>query len=452
MHRSTRRTIGKKPTTLWDGLLEFLPISEYSAGSGPVARKGLHKETRWTDPANLPSGLGLQYGYSGEFAQASGHTLTCSDASLFVSGSFTLAAWVRRTENDAEGYRGILTHDGFNLFLTNDHTIVSDVGATNYHNADFGGVPMSRLDWHLVRCWYDASAGTWNNQLDLGAKGTWIIDPPAAGASWVIGERATAKYWGGNIGPVMWWSRVLDDAEWSELYNRGYGVKYSGHGLLSRSTGGAVDWYSVAGRNCVGAYQAKGAASYAESLVNLANPGTNDLAEIAAPTWSAGTGWTGNGSSMALDTGLYPVSNLWTLIVRVSGGTNAAEMTAFGASGYDGGYGAFYSRLQPRSAPNAASYWNGSAVGERVDGSLVESGVMAVAGNVAYLDGASIGSWTLGVERTASYGSTLKILAEGKSNNATGQFFAGSVQAAVAYDSILTAGEVATVCAAMAAL
>ncbi len=55
-------------------------------------------------------------------------------------------------------------------------------------------------------------------------------------------------------------------------------------------------WYlsgGIAGANCIGAYQAKGAASYAASKVNLNNPGTNDLSDGAAfPTWAADTGWT----------------------------------------------------------------------------------------------------------------------------------------------------------------
>ena len=51
-------------------------------------------------------------------------------------------------------------------------------------------------------------------------------------------------------------------------------------------------WQSGGASGCVAAYQAKGAANYAASLVNLANPGTLDLTIAVAPSWTAAAGWT----------------------------------------------------------------------------------------------------------------------------------------------------------------
>jgi len=65
-------------------------------------------------------------------------------------------------------------------------------------------------------------------------------------------------------------------------------------------------WWEVAGKTCIAAYQAKGAASYAASKVNLANPGTYDATEGVAPTWDAATGWTFNGTDQYLNTGRQP--------------------------------------------------------------------------------------------------------------------------------------------------
>ena len=59
-----------------------------------------------------------------------------------------------------------------------------------------------------------------------------------------------------------------------------------GWGMTVRESGVAVatsNWWVVAGRTCVVAYQPKGAATYAASLVNLANPGTYDAVEVDAP-------------------------------------------------------------------------------------------------------------------------------------------------------------------------
>lgn len=61
------------------------------------------------------------------------------------------------------------------------------------------------------------------------------------------------------------------------------GFSFRGHQTLVPHWGGGappIPWYLAGGAPTpVGAYQAKGAASYAASLVNLANPGINDLTE-----------------------------------------------------------------------------------------------------------------------------------------------------------------------------
>lgn len=222
------------PSTLWDDLIEYLPLDETSAGAAPVERAGDYLATRWTDAANAASDTGHVHSLAAKFVQASTQYLTREDyrLSLPSAGSWTFAAWAYRTENDEEGYRGIFTCEatgaGYSMFLTHDSTIVSNLNADNYHNADFDGIPMTRAAWHLVRCWYDADAGTWNNQLDLGAKGTWEVDAPVRGETCNIGRYGGAGYWGGLIGPVMWWDKVLTDAEWSELYNGGAGKAYAG--------------------------------------------------------------------------------------------------------------------------------------------------------------------------------------------------------------------------------
>lgn len=68
----------------------------------------------------------------------------------------------------------------------------------------------------------------------------------------------------------------------------------------------AADWWVVPGKTCVAAYQPIGAASLAASYVNLANPGTYDAAPGVAPTWASATGWTFNGSTQYLTTGITP--------------------------------------------------------------------------------------------------------------------------------------------------
>lgn len=83
---------------------------------------------------------------------------------------------------------------------------------------------------------------------------------------------------------------------------------------------GVTSWWLSGGipaANCIAVYQPKGAASYAASKINLANPGTYDATEGVAPSWAAETGWTGNGSTMFLITGL--ANSGYSIVFRYSG-------------------------------------------------------------------------------------------------------------------------------------
>lgn len=99
----------------------------------------------------------------------------------------------------------------------------------------------------------------------------------------------------------------------------------------SAAAAGLADWWTVSGVTCVVAYQPKGAASYAASLSNLANPGTYDAFAGSAPEWDAGVGWTFD--SKYLRTGMTPGAT-YSLIVNY---------TLTEASGYAFAAGSFVS-------------------------------------------------------------------------------------------------------------
>lgn len=106
----------------------------------------------------------------------------------------------------------------------------------------------------------------------------------------------------------------------------------------SRYTAAITDkpWWLAGGipsANCVAAYRAKGASDYVASKVNLANPGTYNATDGAEyPTWAVTTGWTFNGSSQFLTTGIYPTENM-SVIIRFDGATKPANNypTLFGS-------------------------------------------------------------------------------------------------------------------------
>lgn len=204
--------------------------------------------------------------------------------------------------------------------------------------------------------------------------------------------------------------------------------------------GGAVapPWYlsgGIALANCVAAYQPKGAASLAASYTNLANPGTYDAAPGVAPTFDAATGWTFNGSTQYLSTGIYVASG-WSWILRWSG-TPGGGNDIFGS--YDGGDRGFSFAPAP-----AGAYWN---LGGYAQGNAGASGVAAATNATGYYNGSSatgaIGAWSGGA-------SALDIRIGGRNQGAP-SFRAGSIQALAIYNIDITA-YIAALTAAMAAL
>ena len=220
---------------------------------------------------------------------------------------------------------------------------------------------------------------------------------------------------------------------------------------LQMPTGGAVPWWlsgGISAANCVAAYQPKGAASLAASYVNLANPGTYNAAPGVAPTFDAATGWTFNGFSQYLTTGIIPsFFSQITLAVRFSNAslsTNA--VTPMGA----------YRNTTPEQQclfvlrqTGSNSYWNNKA-GFKLTTTGIPSGVLIVS-DVAYKDGVAQGNLS------GSYGLPNVDLYVGADHNisATGGrdlLFSGKIQAAAVYNTYIIGSQAAALSTAMAAL
>lgn len=203
--------------------------------------------------------------------------------------------------------------------------------------------------------------------------------------------------------------------------------------VFDRGLGAAAGWWVVAGKTCVAAYQPIGAASLAASYVNLANPGTYNAAPGGgAPTWASGTGWQA-GSGVYLTTGIVPQST-WTVICRFAGMISNSVM--FGS--FWGGAYYQYERYN-----NVFYYENGPFVAATAPAG--NAGVIAIADRACYLNG------TLDKTLAAGAPSALPIYLLNR-NPIAGVATAGSMQAIAIYSDTLSAGEVATVSSAMAAL
>lgn len=210
----------------------------------------------------------------------------------------------------------------------------------------------------------------------------------------------------------------------------------------------ATPWYLAGGvlaANCKAAYQPIGAASLAASYVNLANPGTNDAAPGTAPSWASATGWTFNGTSQYLTTGVTPSSVAWSMIVRFSNAPNSDLADKYMLGGYNSQAQAFV--IVPggnSSFSNKRLYYN--AFRKEVS-SRVTSGVMAVAGQTAYLDGvAESGAITTGTVTTRS------VYIGAMNLGSPYGYFPVDIQALAIYDTTLTGAQVAAITAAMNAL
>ena len=218
-----------------------------------------------------------------------------------------------------------------------------------------------------------------------------------------------------------------------------------GYGMTVRESGVAVaappatGWWTVAGKTCVAAYQPKGAADIADSYVNLANPGTYNAAPGTAPTFAAATGWTFDAaSSQYLVTGITPTTS-YSVLIRLSS-VSSADAWVFG-SYTDTGHG-----IQPNSAPLSMpyTYYYQGAVAS-VEGVNRTAGVWGLVAGQGYFDGSADGA---AMEVSGTPGEIYIADISGPFR----RYFSGIVSAMVIYSDTLTAGEVATVSAAMAAL
>ena len=157
-----------------------------------------------------------------------------------------------------------------------------------------------------------------------------------------------------------------------------------------------IPWYlsgGIAAANCLAAYTPKGAASLAASYNNDAAPGngladgTYDAAPGVAPTWASATGWTFDGSTQYLKTGvdlLHP----YTTIIRIVSIANPS--TADYSHGILGtSPSTIFHGFRLTSAVSIRGQNGATAKDATVSGL---AGVYAIAGKDWYINGADAGS------------------------------------------------------------
>lgn len=126
-----------------------------------------------------------------------------------------------------------------------------------------------------------------------------------------------------------------------------------------KNFGSPVPWWAAGGlgSHCLEAHQPVGAASYAESLVNLVTPGTYDAVKSNLdPTWDTVNGWAATGNSTRLISPNLPLSGIHrTIICKFFVGSNSINNIAVCGTGVANNNTDFGIRA---NIGNAAGFWH----------------------------------------------------------------------------------------------
>ena len=222
-----------------------------------------------------------------------------------------------------------------------------------------------------------------------------------------------------------------------------YGISPLGRGVRRPAAGGW--WLSggIAAANCIAAYQPKGAADYATSKVNLANPGTYDAADGAAyPTWDSTNGWKFlASSSQYLDTGIAPADG-YSVAFRFTDATSEG----YPVSVLQNIPNNCYFELNARLGTDMRFLYGDKVL--TVAGGAKTSGLMIMTPTNGYYNGSSVGS----IPAYTWNGTAYKILIGARNVNGTPSGYSNIYVQAVAFYNINISSYVAALNTAMAAL
>lgn len=292
------------------------------------------------------------------------------------------------------------------------------------------------------------------------------IDAFPHGVTFVDGDTAHMK--AQVVGPIIqWkiWKGSTEPTEWSTTWTDSavtgtgkFGLYTGNNGAGSASTASCdnivvdtataiytpsstLNWWAAGGATgCVAAYQPRGALNYTASKTNLANPGTHDLTDGTAPTWTAKDGWIFNGSTQNLVSDIVPTQT-YTMLVQFSDVPSGAGALA----GIDDSTDLrFY--LWPRYLGDTQKvYAEGNL---QVVTGAVAAGNLALSGQQGYYNGVADGSAI-----AAFAGAPTKHLLIGSAtaagSNAAGNFGQSHIQAVAIYSGTLTPTQIAAVALAM---
>jgi hypothetical protein len=224
-----------------------------------------------------------------------------------------------------------------------------------------------------------------------------------------------------------------------------YGISPLGRGVIRPASGGW--WLSggIAAANCIAAYQPKGAADYAASLVNLANTGTYNATGFNTPGWNATDGWilVGYSPFKYMRTGITSFTTGWSIVARLkSTGSNRL----FGVQNAEN-----KTKQSAFNFSNGKLLWALDSILYGTDTSGTKDAHLAILGNKGYLNGTLDGTGT----DAADY-SGVDFQIGGYNKNGTADGFAAGITEYVysfaIYNTVITTAQLAALVTAMNAL
>lgn len=223
----------------------------------------------------------------------------------------------------------------------------------------------------------------------------------------------------------------------------------------SQAVAGTSSWWlagGIAAANCVAAYQAKGAASYAASKSNLTLNTDYDLTEVGggAVDWATSTGWGGFASlSRCLNSGYTPALDLTqSVFVRFSDYSTSNYEVLFGYYKSLGLKGAML--FGPYSDNTMGTFYGAdTAIQIAYNAPRMSAGIYGFAGRTPYRDG-NADSNTVGT--SGALGALTAYIGARNYNDTLNRPFSGNIQAVAIYNTTLTSTQVGLLTTAMAAL
>ncbi len=199
--------------SLLTGLLAFLRLEEAS---------GTRYDSHGAYDLSEVSGVGRdtgKHGYAASFPDGETGYLTrdiTSTALALGNSDFTVACWAKVTTRGGLLFQWV---DGIYCYTATGGALTVGCGGAEYEGDTF---PTST--WKLIVIDFRASDDRLRIHLD-GSTTTETVDPPGAGTEIVIGDNVgdTGDRW---VDSFSVWSRILSDAERTQLFNGGSGLDY----------------------------------------------------------------------------------------------------------------------------------------------------------------------------------------------------------------------------------